>query len=562
MRTLYLECNAGASGDMILGALADLLPDPAEARELLLSAGIPDVDIIVERGEKSHIGGTRVRVMAAGHEEGVDDHHPHSHHRSFSEVLSVIDSLDVSDRAKAEAKAIYTDIAEAESAVHGQPVSEIHFHEVGMLDAIADIVGACMLIEKLSPDRIFSSPLRTGYGSVSSAHGMLPIPAPATAILLKGMDSYAGDIEGEFTTPTGAAIIRHFSQGFGQRPRMRIGDIGVGIGHHDFEIPNILRAFIGDTEDGMFEIYELNCNIDDMTPEDLGHVMDILLDEGALDVTISPQIMKKGRPGQRLTCLCRQDDKERLARSILENTSTIGLRMWRAERFEMTSHTEVCHTEYGDVRVKVSEGYGIRKWKAEHDDLVRIAEEKGIPVSKVRESIRFVQDRRRSVLELPVDELDLDPVPIRERVVSQALGLSVPEFGLVLLAVGIGYDSLPVIHVLSELALVLYAAGLGVDPVALEHVVDELADVLVPAGACVNALAVEHPVPELPFVFGTGRERVDALSVEAVEFDLSGVHVAVGHVDLLDLPHSFTCVQVSSTRLIKMPCPFGCTLYR
>jgi hypothetical protein len=389
MRTLYLECNAGASGDMILGALADLLPDPMEAKHLIESAGIPDVDIIVERGEKSGIGGTRVRIIAAGQEEGTGDHLSNHHHRSFQEVMSIIDSLNVSDGVKDDAKAIYTDIAEAESSVHGEPVSEIHFHEVGMLDAIADVVGACLLIERLSLDEIVSSPLRTGHGMVRCAHGSLPIPAPATAILLKGIESYAGDIEGEFTTPTGAAIIGHFSEGFGQRPRMSIEGIGVGIGHHDFEIPNILRVFIGETQNRMFEIYELNCNIDDMTPEDMGHVMDILLDEGALDVTISPTIMKKGRPGQRLTCLCRQDDKERLARLILENTSTIGLRMWRAERFEMTSHTEVCYTEYGDVRVKVSEGYGIRKWKAEHDDLVRIAEEKGIPISKVRESIRF-----------------------------------------------------------------------------------------------------------------------------------------------------------------------------
>ena len=389
MRTLYLECNAGASGDMMLGALADLLDDPQDAKRLIESAGIPDVEIIVEKAEKSHVGGTRVRVMAAGHEEGVDDHHSHHQHRSFQEVLSIIDSLEVSDDVRRRAKEIYTRVAEAESKVHNEPVSEIHFHEVGMLDAIADIVGTCILIERLAPDYIVSSPLRTGHGTVECAHGLLPIPAPATALLLRDVESYAGDLEGEFTTPTGAALIGYFSEDYGQRPRMSIKDIGVGIGHHDFEIPNILRAFIGESEGRMFEIYELNCNIDDMTPEDMGHMTDLLLEEGALDVTISPLIMKKGRPGQRLTCLCRQNDKERIARLILENTSTIGLRMWKAERFEMTSHIEVCHTEYGDVRVKVSEGYGLRKWKAEHDDLVRLAEENDIPISKVRDAIRF-----------------------------------------------------------------------------------------------------------------------------------------------------------------------------
>jgi hypothetical protein len=258
-----------------------------------------------------------------------------------------------------------------------------------MLDAIADVVGTCMLIEKISPDYIVSSPLRTGFGYVHCAHGELPIPAPATALLLKGVESYSGDIEGEFTTPTGAALIGFFAEEFGQRPKMSIDDIGVGIGHHDFQIPNIVRAFVGESEEKLFEIYEINCNIDDMTPEDLGHMVDMLLEEGAADATITPIIMKKGRPGHRLTCLCREADKDRLSKLILSNTSTIGLRLWKAERYEMSSHIEVCHTEYGDVRIKVSEGYGIRKWKPEHDDLVKLASENDVSIGKVRESIRF-----------------------------------------------------------------------------------------------------------------------------------------------------------------------------
>ena len=389
MRTLYLECNAGASGDMMLGALADLLDDPQDAKRLIESAGIPDVEIIVEKAEKSHVGGTRVRVMAAGHEEGIDDHHHHHHHRSFQEVLSIIDSLKVSDDVRRRAKEIYTRVAEAESKVHNEPVSEIHFHEVGMLDAIADIVGTCILIERLAPDYIASSPLRTGHGTVECAHGLLPIPAPATALLLRDVESYAGDLEGEFTTPTGAALIGYFSEDYGQRPRMSIKDIGVGIGHHDFEIPNILRAFIGESEGRMFEIYELNCNIDDMTPEDLSPIISLLLEEGALDAMITSAVMKKGRPGYRLTCLCRENDRDRLAKLILANTSTIGLRMWKAERFEMTSYIETCRTEYGDIRIKVSKGYGITKWKPEHDDLIKAARAHGVSVKEVKEAIHF-----------------------------------------------------------------------------------------------------------------------------------------------------------------------------
>ena len=392
MKVLYLECNAGVSGDMLLGALSNLLEDPKEFEKMIASAGIPDVEAIVEKGEKSHISGTRAKIIAAGQEEG-DFHDHHIQHRTLQDVLDIIKGLNVSDWVKEHATAIYKDMAEAESKVHGESVAEIHFHEVGMLDAIADIVGNCMLMERLAPEYIVSSELRTGYGNVECAHGLLPIPAPATALLLRGVPSYAGDLEGEFTTPTGAAIIRHFAEDYGQRPKMVIDEIGVGLGRKDFSIPNIIRAFIGESDNKLFEIYEINCNIDDMTPEDLGSMIDMLLEQGALDATISQTIMKKGRPGQRLTCLCRQDDKERLAKLILENTSTIGLRIWKAERFEMASHMEVCHTQYGDIRVKVSEGYGIRKWKPEHDDLLKAAEAHGVTVRDVRAGIRFDPDQ-------------------------------------------------------------------------------------------------------------------------------------------------------------------------
>ncbi|WII08372.1 nickel pincer cofactor biosynthesis protein LarC [Methanomassiliicoccales archaeon LGM-RCC1] len=392
MKVLYLECNAGVSGDMLLGALSNLLEDPKEFEKMIASAGIPDVEAIVEKGEKSHISGTRAKIIAAGQEEG-DFHDHHIQHRTLQDVLDIIKGLNVSDWVKEHATAIYKDMAEAESKVHGESVAEIHFHEVGMLDAIADIVGSCMLMERLAPEYIVSSELRTGYGNVECAHGLLPIPAPATALLLRGVPSYAGDLEGEFTTPTGAAIIRHFAEDYGQRPKMVIDEIGVGLGRKDFSIPNIIRAFIGESDNKLFEIYEINCNIDDMTPEDLGSMIDMLLEQGALDATISQTIMKKGRPGQRLTCLCRQDDKERLAKLILENTSTIGLRIWKAERFEMASHMEVCHTQYGDIRVKVSEGYGIRKWKPEHDDLLKAAEAHGVTVRDVRAGIRFDPDQ-------------------------------------------------------------------------------------------------------------------------------------------------------------------------
>ncbi len=388
MRTLYLECNAGVSGDMLLGALADLLDNPSEIKQMIESAGIPGIEVMVHPKEMNHIKGNKVEVLVHGQPEG--HHHGHSHsHRSLAEVLDIINGLKIPDSVKHHATKIYEDIAKAESEAHGTSVGEVHFHEVGMLDAIADVVGSCLLIHELAPDMIVSSPLRTGYGYVDCAHGKLPIPAPATALLLRDVPNYAGDLEGEFTTPTGAAIIGHFAEDYGQRPRMTIQKIGMGMGDREFSIPNMVRAFIGDSEEGLFEIYEINCNIDDMTPEDLGPMIDRLLDEGARDATLTPMIMKKGRPGYRLTCLCRQADKEKLAKLILANTSTIGLRIWKAERFEMSSRMEICHTEYGDIRIKVSEGYGISKWKPEHDDIVKASEKYGVSLRKVRESIRF-----------------------------------------------------------------------------------------------------------------------------------------------------------------------------
>lgn len=395
MRTLYLECNAGVSGDMLLGALADLFQDPGEARDLLMSSGIPDVSISMERDWKSHISGMKVHVLINGSEEGSDNHKiNHLAHRNLSEVLSIIDGLSVSNQVKRHATEIYTDIAQAESKVHGEPVGEVHFHELGMLDAIADIVGACMLLERLSVDEIISSPICTGFGMIETAHGKMPVPAPATAILLAGAESYAGDVEGELTTPTGAAIIGHYAKEYGQRPQMSIESIGYGLGSKDFQIPNILRAFLGERAESMPSVDVLNCNIDDMTAEDLGTIIDLLLSKGAKDAIITPVIMKKGRPGHMLTCLCRHSDTDEMARIILANTSTIGLRVWKADRYEMSSRMEECDTEYGTIRVKVSEGFGIQKWKPEHDDLVKAAEIHGTTVRNVRDSVKYGSDKK------------------------------------------------------------------------------------------------------------------------------------------------------------------------
>ena len=386
MRLLYFECNAGASGDMIMSSLADLLDDPSSVSDMIMSAGIPGVKAEVLKGEKSHIGGTRVKITVDGIEEGEEHHHVH---RKLSDVSEIIDSLNISDKVKKDASSIYWHIANAESEAHKRPVSEVHFHEVGALDAIADIVGVCMVIEKLSPDLIMASPVRTGYGEVKCAHGLLPIPAPATASILKDMPCYAGEEEGEFCTPTGAAILKHFVSEFGRMPPMTFDRIGYGLGKKEFSTANILRAFIGDQKERLPSVDQIECDIDDMTPEDLGGIVDYLLSQGAIDASVRPSMMKKSRMGYALVCLCRTGDTERLAKIILQRTTTIGVRVLGYERYAMTSRFDTCETEYGEVRIKVSEGFGIVKWKPEYDDLKRLADAAGVSTATVRKAVRY-----------------------------------------------------------------------------------------------------------------------------------------------------------------------------
>ena len=225
---------------MVLGSLTDLLKDPFEFKQMIECAGIPGITAEVTVDDQSSVAGIRVHIMVDGIEEGSKEESGHHDHHALKDVISIIGGLNVSDMVKSDAAQIYRIIAEAESNVHGKPVNEVHFHEVGALDAIADIVGVCMLIEKLAPEQIIASPLRTGFGTVSCAHGILPVPAPATAYILQGMPVYAGDEEGEFTTPTGAAIIKHFAEAYGQMPLMKFDDVGYGLGRKSFKTANMV----------------------------------------------------------------------------------------------------------------------------------------------------------------------------------------------------------------------------------------------------------------------------------------------------------------------------------
>lgn len=402
MKTLYIECNMGAAGDMLLASLAELTGDVKACEDKLNSLGIPGVTYKFEKSVKCGIEGTHAHVVVSGveedehmhdhhheehhhehvhgehahtHEHGHEHYEHHHHHTHMSDIGNIIGGLNVSDKVKADALAVYGLIAEAESKAHGKPVTDIHFHEVGTMDAVADIVGVCVLLEKISPDKIVVSPLATGFGQVKCAHGILPVPAPATASIIEGIPTYSGDVEGELLTPTGAALLKHFADTFGTRSVMAINKTGYGMGRKDFEKANMLRTFIGEekSEDDD-KVIEMSCNVDDMTGEEIGYATGVLLSSGALDVFTTPVYMKKNRPGILITCIVKPEDKEKFAKLIFEHTTTIGIRYTAMDRFRLSRREEKVMTKFGEVSVKVSEGFGVTKAKPEYDDIAGIAD--------------------------------------------------------------------------------------------------------------------------------------------------------------------------------------------
>jgi len=326
------------------------------------------------------------------HEHHHEHHHDHDHghthsHSGMHEIGHLVEALPVSDRVKADVLAVYGLIAEAESHVHGVPISEIHFHEVGALDAVADITAVCMLMERLAPQEIVVSPVQTGFGKVRCAHGILPVPAPATAYLLRDVPITAGRFEGELCTPTGAALLKHFATRFAAMPVMRVSRIGYGMGKKDFPAANCLRAMLGETEGGTETVVQLSCNVDDMTAEELGFAMDRLFEAGALEVFTVPAGMKKNRPGTLLEVLCAPQDREKLVSAIFRHTATIGIREAELRRYTLDRRTETEETPLGPVRVKRADGYGTAREKYEYDDLARIARERDLSLREVREWI-------------------------------------------------------------------------------------------------------------------------------------------------------------------------------
>ena len=381
MKILYLDCGMGAAGDMLTASLLELFENPQAVLAELNGLGLPGVQFLAEKSVKCGVTGTHVRVLVAGEEEAARNHH--HHHSSIADIAHIVGHLHVSEKIRKQILDIYEIIAQAESVVHGVPVTQIHFHEVGTMDAIADITAVCYLMDKLGVGEVYASPVHVGSGQVKCAHGLLPVPTPATARILQGIPIYGGQIKGELCTPTGAALLKYYVNHFDGMPPMEVNAIGYGMGKKDFEAPNCVRAMAGTITGQEDDVLELSCNLDDMTGEAIGFAMEQLLSAGALDVFTTPIGIKKSRPGVLLTVLCHPMDKELLLSLIFRHTTTLGIRENRLHRYTLNRRTEVVNTPYGPVHQKIAEGYGVERRKYEYEDLARIAREENLSLEQL-----------------------------------------------------------------------------------------------------------------------------------------------------------------------------------
>ena len=394
MKTLYIECAMGAAGDMLTAALLDLLsPEEQQAFLEQMNQLLPGVQMQVHPAQKCGVQGLHVHVLVNGEEEHSHTHehehphdhvhehghdhphehehgHGHHHHATMAWVEHTIQETGLPPEVKEQALEVYRTIAQAESAAHGCPVDQVHFHEVGALDAVADVTAVCLLLHILAPEKIVASPVHLGSGQVRCAHGILPVPAPATAYILQGVPAYTGTIRGELCTPTGAALLKTFAQSFGPMPVMVTEKVGIGVGSKDFEAANVLRVFWGtDAEQEQTkkdQIVELCCNLDDMTGETIGYVCELLLEAGALDVYTAPIQMKKSRPAVLLCCLCHPSEQDKLTQLMLRHTTTWGVRASAMCRSVLATRIVPVKTKYGMIRIKQGTGYGVKKCKVEY----------------------------------------------------------------------------------------------------------------------------------------------------------------------------------------------------
>jgi len=393
MRTLYFDCYAGISGDMITGALLDLGLDFAAIEEQLGTLGLTGYELSFETVQRGGLKAARFKVVLERSEQ------PHRH---LENIQSIINRSELSPWAKRNSLRVFESLAKAEARVHGSTINEVHFHEVGAIDSIIDIAAAMIGFEMLGVERFCCSPLRVGFGSVNTEHGVLPVPAPATAELLKGKPIYGGDIEGEFVTPTGAAIVATLCDSFGALPSMKVGRIGYGAGSRDpAGFSNTLRIAIGESETAggkdCDQVAVIETNIDDMNPQVCGFVAERAFALGALDVFTSPILMKKNRPGILLTILCDPAKLDPMTDLLLRETTTLGVRYYTAARKVLARRIELIDTSYGSVRVKVAlQGGREIHSQPEYEDCARIAREQGIPIIEVQRLAAFAYGQRQT----------------------------------------------------------------------------------------------------------------------------------------------------------------------
>lgn len=396
MKIAYFDCFAGASGDMILGALVDAGLDIDELKSELAKLHLDHYDLQVQKVVKKGIGGSQVHVI-------IDEQHHGHHHRHLADIEAIINASDLEASVKKSGLEVFKRLARAEASVHHTSVDAIHFHEVGAMDAILDVIGAVAGIHALGIDKVTCSPLHLGSGTVECAHGTLPVPAPATAELIKGKPVYASGVRGELLTPTGAAILTTLSADFGPMPSMAVEVIGYGAGTWDPAIPNLLRVMIGraaeSTKDcDMEHVAVLETNIDDMNPQIYEYLITKVLQMGALDIYISPVQMKKNRTGMLVTLVCPLEKVDPFANFLLRETTTIGVR-WRTEnRLKAWRRIESMETPYGRINFKIAQiGNETINVAPEYEDCLRAALERKVPLKQVMaEANKIGQTLRQS----------------------------------------------------------------------------------------------------------------------------------------------------------------------
>ena len=397
MKILYFDCFAGAAGDMILGALLDAGLPFDELKRALGSLAVEGWDVSVDRVVKTGVTATKFRVHEHSHAHTGGGHHHHHHH--LKQIFAAIERSALSDTGKAKAITMFRRLGEAEAAIHGTTLEKVHLHEVGAIDSIIDIVGAVFAIEWFAADKIVVSPMNVGGGMVKSAHGVFPVPAPATVALVKDAPVYSSGIQAELLTPTGALILTEFASEFGPVPAMKIARVGYGAGDRELtETPNVVRVLVGEAQDPETQdrktqdpgpktqrVVVLECEIDDMNPQIFGALMDKLYAAGALEVFYAAVQMKKNRPGTLMTIVAMPDQRETMTEIVFRESTTIGVRYQELSRECLDREMVTVATPLGPVRFKVARRGGrVFNAQPEFDDLAKLSEERGIPIKDVQ----------------------------------------------------------------------------------------------------------------------------------------------------------------------------------